>query len=263
MTAVAERARTGVAFNEKNHRYTIDGKYVVSVTTALKGVPKDEALVYWSARSVAEYVVDNLDHVSRMAASGGRGPTVAFLQGIPNQARDTAAIRGTDVHTYAERIMRNEEVEVPHLLVPYVEGYLHFLEDFEPTSVLDEVIVASREYGYAGRLDSAQNIPGLGFVIVDYKTGNRVYGEAALQVAAYRYAEFYMDGALEVPLPAVEDTFVLHIQPNEYQLLQVAADRAAFERFLTAKDNYLSNVQSNKLAKLIGEPVEPPRRDLP
>lgn len=252
---------TGIRFSEGNHRYTIDGKYVVSVTTALKGIPKDRVLIRWASKLVAEYSVDHLDDVRRMLASGGRGPAVDFLRALPDQKRDTAAVRGTSVHEFAEQIIRGAEVTVPDEQVAYVEGYLHYLEDWEPVSVHDEIAVGSREHGYAGRLDSIQDVPGLGRVIVDYKTGKGVYGEVALQVAAYRFAEFFMDGDVESPMPQVDDAYVLHIQPSEYELRPLVADRDTFGKFLAAKDNYIQNVQSDRLKKLIGDPIEPARRE--
>lgn len=253
--------RQGIRFNERNHRYTIDGKYAVSVTTALKGIPKDQVLVRWASRLVAEYAVDNLDDVRRMLGSGGRGPAVDFLRALPDQKRDSAAVRGTTVHDFAERILPGEEVTVPEELVSYVEGYLHYIEDWQPESVYNEIMVGSREHGYAGRLDSIQYVPGLGTVIVDYKTGKGVYGVTALQVAAYRFAECFMDGEDEKPMVEVDDTYVLHIQPNEYRLIPLVANRTTFANFLVAKDNYLLNVQSNRLDKLLGEPIEPPVRE--
>jgi hypothetical protein len=253
--------RKGIHFNEKTHRYSIDGKYAVSVTTALNGIPKG-ALVPWAAGSVAEYVVDHLEDVRRLVGSGGRGPAIQFLKGIPDQKRDSAAIRGTTVHDYAELILPGGEVEVPEDLVPYVQGYLHYIEDWNPRSVYNEIIVGSRTHNYAGRLDSVQDVPGLGLVIVDYKAGNRVYGEAALQVSAYRHAETFMDGDVEKPMPEVFGTYVLHIQPNEYELIPLDTGPEVFAKFLAAKANYLENVQSNKLAKLLGEPLTPPGREV-
>jgi len=240
------------------HSYTIDGKRAVGVTTALKGIPKD-ALVPWAAREVATYVVDNIYDVKRMLDSGGRYPTIDFLKGIPNQKRDTAAVRGTEVHALAERYIRGEEIEVDDALRPYVDGYAAFIRDWSPASVHEEIVVASRKHGYAGTLDSIQDIPALGRCLVDYKTGKGVYGETALQVAAYRYADVYLDAeGNEQPMVPVEKTFVLHIQPDTYDLVPLAADEAAFENYLKAQANYLANVQSKRLDKLLGVPLAPP-----
>lgn len=240
------------------HSYTIDGKRAVGVTTALKGIPKD-ALVPWAAKEVATYVVDNIFDVKRMLDSGGRYPTIDFLKSIPNQKRDTAAVRGTDVHALAEKYIRGEEIEVDDVLRPYVDGYAAFIKDWQPVSIHEEIVVASRKHGYAGTLDSIQDIPTLGTCLVDYKTGRGVYGETVLQVAAYRYAEVYLDAeGNEQPMPTVHRTFVLHIQPDTYDLVPIAADELAFENYLKAQANYLANVQSKKLDKLLGLPLDPP-----
>lgn len=260
-------ARKGIVFHEHErngarwHTYSIDGKRAVGVTTALKGIPKD-ALVGWAAGVVADHVVDNIFDVKRMLDSGGRGPTMRYLKELPNQKRDTAAVRGTEVHALAEKYVRHEEVEVPTALLGHVEAYAAYIEDFEPVSLHEELVVASREHMYAGKLDSIQQLPGYGCALVDYKTSNGVYGQTALQVAAYRYADVFIDAdGNEQPMPEIDATFVLHIQADGYELIPLQADRIAFGKFLAAKANYLENVQSRKLDKLLGEPVEPPRRD--
>ena len=46
---------------ERSHRYKLDGDWVPGVTTLIgDGLPK-KALIYWSARTVAEWVADNAD----------------------------------------------------------------------------------------------------------------------------------------------------------------------------------------------------------
>jgi hypothetical protein len=245
----------------KGHRYTIDGKRAVGVTTALKGIPKD-ALKYWAAREVAQYAVRNIYDVKRMLDSGGPNPTINFLKEIPFQVRDDAAIRGTEVHAIAERYIKGDEVEVSDHLRPYVEGYAAFIEDWNPTSVHEELVVASRTHMYAGTLDSIQDIPSLGRAQVDYKTGSGVYGEYVLQVAGYRYAEVFLDAeGNEQPMIPVDRTFVLHIQPGGYELLPVKADEEAFDRFLAALANYRANIQGSPLDELIGQPMAPPSRE--
>lgn len=261
-------SRKGIVFHEHErngarwHTYSIDGHRAVGVTTALKGIPKD-ALVGWAAGVVAQHVVDNIFDIKRMLDSGGPNPTKYFLKELPNQKRDTAAVRGTEVHALAEKYVRGDEVEVPEALRPFVESYAAFIEDWQPVSLHEELVVASREHMYAGKLDSIQQVPGLGCTLVDYKTSNGVYGETALQVAAYRYAEVYVDpDGEEQPMPDIESTYVLHIQADGYEFRPLIADRVTFEKFLAAKRNYLENVQSRKLDKLIGEPAFPPGRDV-
>lgn len=243
---------------ENYHRYKIDGQWAIGVTTALKGVPKD-ALKYWAAGVVADFALSNLRQLSWTLESAGYGPARRMLTEIPNEKRDTAGARGTEVHLLAERYIRDEEIEVSDTVMPYVRGYANYISDFNPTSVHEELVVASREHMYAGRLDSIQRVPALGLIQVDYKTSRGVYGEHALQCAAYEHAEVYVDvEGNEVPMPVLDGSFILHIQPDTYDLIPVQTDDAVFRKFLTALANYRENVQSNKLAKLLGEPVRPP-----
>lgn len=245
-----------IEFYEKSHRYKIDGRWAIGVTTALKGIPKD-ALTGWAARMVANHVAENIHDVKRMLDSGGPGPTVNFLKELPFQKRNDAAVRGTEVHALAERYIKGEEIEVAENVEPYVQGYADFIRDWNPTTVHEELVVASRQYGYAGTLDSIQDIPGIGRCLVDYKTSNYVVGEHALQVAAYRHAEVYLDSeGGEYPMLPVDRTFILHIKPNEYALVPVQSDEAALDKYLAAQANYVANVQSKKLDKLLGAPME-------
>jgi len=47
--------------------------------------------------------------------------------------------------------------------------------------------------------------------LLDWKTSKGVYGETALQTAAYAGAEFYDDDGVETPLPEVDRIGVVHI----------------------------------------------------
>ncbi|MER7014524.1 hypothetical protein ABT324_24130 [Saccharopolyspora sp. NPDC000359] len=244
------------------HRYRIDGRWAVGVTTALKGIPKDDALKRWSARVVAEHAVANIYDLKRMIDRDGNGPAISYLKELPNQRRDEAKVRGTEVHALAERYIKGDEIQVPEHLEPYVRGYAAYIEDWNPTTVHEELTVASRTHLYAGTLDSIQDIPGLGRVLVDYKTSGGVYGEYALQCAAYRHAEVYLDAdGDEQPMIPVDAVFILHIQPDDYALIPVQADDAAFAAYLTAQANYVTNVQSRKLEKLLGAPLARPVGD--
>lgn len=243
---------------ENYHRYKIDGQWAIGVTTGLKGVPK-EALKHWSAGVVADFALNNLRQVSWTLESAGYGPARKMLTALPNEKRDAAGTRGTLVHELAERYIRDEEIEVSDEVMPYVRAYAAYISDFNPTPVFEELVVANREHMYAGRLDSIQSVPSLGLIQVDYKTSKGVYGEHALQCAAYEHAEVYVDkDGNEKPMIALDGSYILHIQPDTYDLIPAQTDDVAFRKFLAALENYRQNVQSDKLKKLLGEPVRPP-----
>lgn len=225
---------TGLVFYPKSHRYRLDGAWVPGVTTLIgKGLPKP-ALPYWAARTVAEWVADNPDLTEDLKRMGGRGPAVAFLKELPWQKRDDAAVRGTDVHALAERIVHGEEVEVPDHLTGYVQGYVDWLDSTGLEPLLTERPVASRQWRYAGTFDLIGKLDGR-LWLLDVKTSSGVYGSTALQLTAYGNAEFYVDAdGTEQPLPTVERYGVLHV--TEYgttlHYLPESANEPAWRDFL-------------------------------
>ena len=122
---------------------------------------------------------------------------------------------------------------------PYLAGFDRFLADHTPVFLAAEQTVYSRRYGYAGTFDALATLPthrDWGLTLVDVKTGNRIYPEVCLQLAAYAAADFigHPDTTTEQPLPTIEAGAVLHLRPGGYQLLPVPIGWAVLEAFLAA-----------------------------
>ena len=244
-------------FNAKTHRYWLDGKPVQGVTSLLKGGIPAPALVYWSAKQVAEYVADNPDHVEQLRAMG-RNPMVAALKSVPWESRDTAAVRGTDVHALAEDLVHGREVQVPEHLAEYVDGYVRWLDTWMPKALLTEHSCASREWGYAGRFDFVGDLGGPfegAVTLADWKTSKGVYGETALQTAAYARSEFYVtddDPDTEHPMPKVDRIAVVHITPGETRVHDLGDIDKAFGvfrhvQYVAKQKRYLEGVVSEAI----------------
>lgn len=246
----------GLVFYPKSHRYKLDGAWVPGVTTLIgKGLPKP-ALPYWSAKMVAEWVADNPDLTEDLKRMGGRGPAVAFLKELPWQKRDEAAIRGTDVHALAERLVHGEEVAVPEHLAAHVQGYVDWLDATSVEPLLTERPCASRQWQYAGTFDLIARIDGVTWMC-DVKTSSGVYGSMALQLAAYANAEFYLDADdAEQPMPPIDRYGVLHVTEYGTTLHYLPAEynEQAWKDFLHVQfvgrrakeiDNYLIEETTN------------------
>jgi len=238
------------------HYYELDGQRVDGVTTLIgTGLPKP-ALTYWSAGEVAAYTVNNLDQLRDMVDTGGPDPTIKFLKQVPWQKRDTAAVRGTEVHALAERVVHGESVDVPEELVGFVDGYARWLDRSGATHVLTEFVCGSRTWRYAGTSDliltDHMGVPR----IADIKTGKGVYADTALQLAAYRFAEFYLDGDDEAPVPEVDDTgWVIHVTADGTQAYPVPVTERQFKTFL----HVATVARWQKTSKeLVGPPVRFP-----
>ena len=216
----------------KGHTYYVDGEKYDGVTTLIsKGLPKP-ALMYWSARTVAEYVADNLDQVAGMAGMG-RASIVAALKEVPWTQRDAAAAKGTEVHKLAEQLADpGNEVEVPEHLAGYVESCVRFLDEYQVDPICVEAVVASRRWRYAGTTDllAELTLPSGETVraVVDYKTAaSGIWPDVALQLAAYRNADVFINASGdEQDLAQVglsETAYAVWLRPDGYDVYPVQA----------------------------------------
>lgn len=217
----------------RGHWYRIDGVKVDGVTTLIGGGMPKPALPNWSARTVAEYVADNLDAVLAMREEG-RAAIVNKLKGVPWSQARAAAAKGTEVHAIAAQIIHGNEVEVPEHLTGYVEGYIKFLDKRKVEPILVEAVVGHRNWRYCGSLDMVARIDGE-VAIADIKTsGSGIYAETSYQLAAYRFAEVYLDGDTEKPIAdlGIERGWAIWCRPDGTDLLPVRCDERRFKDFL-------------------------------
>lgn len=222
----------------KNHSYTIDGEKADGVTTIIgKGCPKP-ALVGWASKVVAEHVASmDADSFADMKDEFGTDGMVKILKGLPNKLRDEAADRGKRVHTYAEKMLDGRPVD--HLVAegPYVEAVAMFIEQWKPKVLLQETPVFSRRWKYAGQFDFIADLPDGRRVLFDWKTtGSGIWPETAMQLAAYRNADFYIgtDGVTEVPMSeiGIDECMAVWLRPGAYSVIPVDTSEAVFRAFL-------------------------------
>jgi genome maintenance exonuclease 1 len=166
-------------------------RYVPSVSTVLdKAVQKN--LSGWVERQTVAGVIELRQRgrpVERMGAE-------AILEEMKSQglrywnARDDAASRGTSVHKGFEQLA---EGKVPKLTDFPVEhrGYLQAMcrwwVEFEPVVVHTELMVASWEHQYAGRMDLLAKVDGV-LGVLDLKTSRAVRDSHHYQTAGYQIA---------------------------------------------------------------------------
>jgi hypothetical protein len=219
-------------FSPGNHQYRLDGKHIKGVTTLIKGGMPNDALMYWSARRVAEFVAENPDEVTTLRRMGTR-PMVEALKNVPWQERDEKAARGTNVHELAAQVAAGAEVDVPEHLLGHVEGYVNFLDRWDVRPVLTEAMGANREHWYAGTFDLIADI-GPDRWLLDLKTAGRIYGKDALQTDAYRHFEFWQNElGEERPMPeGITRLGAVHITEAGSELVPLTSDGTAFEDFL-------------------------------
>lgn len=241
------------AFNERDHSYWLDGKRAPNVTTIMRGGIPIPSLVDWSARVTAEWVVDHQEELPALF-TGGRAPAVKFLEGIHDEVRNSAGVKGTLIHRLAEQVVHDEPTPIPAEVKGHVEGYVRFLDAFQPEPILTERPVASRTQRYAGRFDVVATICGVTWLL-DNKTSTHVYGDTAVQCAAYARAEVFLDEeGLEQPMPDIERIGVVHIGPMGTELYDLGDIDAAYAEFVAARATYEG---SKRRRRLIGDPLTP------
>jgi hypothetical protein len=266
----------------RGHSYLMDGQKVDGVTTIIgDGFPKP-ALVGWAAKVIAEFVAnrvhlrdDDVWDAARLirdlraiAAENRRdawpdgppGPLsiAEILKGLHWRDRDLAGNRGTEVHKLAERLARGEEVDVPEELVGHVDSYLKFRKDWDPQDELVEVTVGNYKHRYMGTADLFANLESLGYCEVDIKTGRSgIFGETALQLAAYRYCDFYLDAdGNEQPMPEFDNVVGLWLRADGYDLYPIEAGPAEWRTFLYVQQ--VAHFQTSRSKEVIGAALTAP-----
>lgn len=242
------------------HSYYMDGAKAMGVTTIIsKGMPKP-ALINWAAGAVGDFVADRLTvapdgtvDASRLVRDvhaiaieqrkdfEGWSPTraAAILKSLPNRDRDAAGNKGTRVHGLGEKLVKGEEVDVPDGLTGHVASYVDFLEQMDPDPIAVEGIVVNRAKRYMGTFDLLCRIEELGgMCLLDLKTSRSgIFAETALQIAAYRYAESYIDGeGVEHEMPEVVYTGAVWVRADGWDLQAVQANEDAFRQFLYCRE---------------------------
>jgi hypothetical protein len=215
----------------KGHAYYIDGQKVDGVTTILGDGMRKKALEYWSANATAEYAIDHWDELTALSPSR----RLDTLKKCRFEQRDAAANRGTQVHKLAEKLIHGVEVDVPEELAGYVEATVAFLDTWKIEPVLVEAVVASRTAKYCGTLDVVADLPDGRRGIWDYKTsGKGLYAETAMQLAAYRWADVYLDDkGEEQSMPDVGITcgFGVWIRSDGYEVYELDTSERVFKDF--------------------------------
>jgi hypothetical protein len=233
------------------HSYAVDGRRVPGVTTILdNGFPKP-GLIQWSADATARYALQHLDDVDRS------DPFKVYDKW--RKARfgesDEAKVRGTEIHELAARIVAGEHVEVLPHVHGFVDSAIRFLDVEGVNPVRTEQVVASARHGYGGRFDMLADT-NRGRALLDWKTGNSPpYHEAALQLAAYRYAEWWLEA--DGTTTGVDDPCdwcgVVWLRPERFEVFPIVATRETFRSFLYVAE--VAKLTQSHRSTLVGDPL--------
>ncbi|MDE2096423.1 MAG: PD-(D/E)XK nuclease family protein [Patescibacteria group bacterium] len=243
----------------------------ISVTTIIGALDKP-ALVYWSAEETAKAAIRIAGSLPARITEDGEEAVIKYLRDARFQSikgRRTANELGTAVHAACEEYaLTGIKPQVDDEVQPFLDRFDAWLDIWQPVYEAVETSVYSPKFGYAGTLDAIMRIDGQ-LVMADYKTSRestdkqgkpkRPYPEVALQLAAYRHAEFAatwhprrtekfkrryyllsdLEQALADPVPVVDGGIVISITPDApTRAYPVRCDQEVFESFLAVADAF-------------------------
>ena len=153
---------------------------------------------------------------------------VRRLKGLPNQTRDNAAAIGTMAHA-AIRNYLEYGTEPDMLDEGYIYGAVSFLKDKGITPKRFELEMANFALSYAGTADVVGRDANDNGVVVDWKTGNRIYPKNAIQVMALMNCGHYLTSEMGTgDLPELTRGFIVHItEAGKYTPYEIKHDHAA------------------------------------
>lgn len=192
-TAKSFDGKHEIQFNEKSHRYKIDGKAAVGTTTFIKSsYPTSEGLINWKMDQAVAFAIasqDDLDGLDLIKES-----RLAWKE--PSQE---AADIGTITHSFAELHSLGQVYEASLLLekvrpakkFPLIESciikYLDWARQNKGELIKAEGLIASATHLYCGKFDRLDKVNGK-LRLRDYKTAKSIYLDQYIQLGAYTIA---------------------------------------------------------------------------
>lgn len=246
-----------VTYDAANHRLRLNGK-PIPTATGVSGMLDKPGLPWGAAGETALFAIHHQDEWMHLAEDDAYHRLRKHHRGVWNEK----AARGTSVHALAMQWAKGEEVDCPAELNPYLDALEAFYVERDPQWVKVEQYILHLEEGreYGGQFDYMRDENGL--TLGDIKTGKRYPIETTLQLAGYRYAEHMATydakgklSALE-PMPLASRCEVLYLHDDgTFEVLELPADRAAYDRFMSLRDAWSWVKEMERWEKLNPEPA--------
>lgn len=242
--------------------YTWEGRDYPSVTSVrrLVGMPftlHNYALSQVIDRAITDHqLIDQMLNRPRRIRERVRDKNVLrevrkHLRAAATEERDMAGDIGTRAHDAIRDGLRPAQVD-PDIFGRLVQFY-DFIETKRVRILWQEKQVWNMTYGYAGSADALLLFPNGRIFVTDYKTGNGVYIDHAIQVVAYGMGEFVGEnGVVDVvatnQLARADGLGILHLSDNDWEWVEVRPDpdiftafigSLTFAKFLHVKDNLI------------------------
>lgn len=224
-----------VDFRSKAHRYYIDGRPIMGVTTVLGKVLAKPQLMLWPLNMAMAYMRNNLVPFTDYSAEWIE-LTLEKAYKAHLVKRDHGSDTGTEAHGMVEEYLGGMQPGSGHSQEAQnaFNAFQGWFEKVRPQVVGVEQVVYSEKLGYAGTFDSILEIDGKVY-LVDLKTTNSsriapsgVYPENFFQLGAYAHAyeeqRLYERENGGTMLRAIDDVMIVSAKKDGHLDTKTGAD---------------------------------------
>jgi hypothetical protein len=223
-----------IEWKNGGHSYSLDGRRCPGVTTIINQTSPAGGLLNWYARISAEWCAANAD----MLESLGPEKFVKAAADEPGAEASRRADRGRDIHAAAYALADGQPIDVSPDVAQAARLVVDFFNAWDVKIRARECAVYHGGHRYAGQFDVIADLSDGQRWLIDYKTGNYVMPSVALQLAAYRNAEYIVWNGMDMKMPHVDACGVLHVTENQWEFLPVDTGPEVFAAFLNSLPLY-------------------------
>lgn len=225
-----------LVFQERYHRYSIDGQWVPSVTSVTGKVGDKGGLIGGAVKETAAWAAIHLDELPQLGEQEWRKVATGAYRRAWNESRD----RGTLLHRLAEPMVYGQPLPTeddqglpwPDDVFASAQQLARFMDVWQVDPLANEAAVFHEVDRWAGRLDLIAGMADGARWLLDYKTGQSgIWPETSLQLAAYAHATHIVHQGEDKPMPTVDRAAAVWVRPDQWQLIPVAIGDPVYEVF--------------------------------
>lgn len=241
-----------IEYYDQFHRYIVNHKKAIGVTTATGLIDKSRVLIWWATK-LAEAHLKDLLKINRVLNEAD----IEYACKLHMQRKTEAADLGTQVHAWAEEYINALVTERGEIALPEddrvlngVLAFLKWVKAHKVEFVASEQVVYSLKHEYVGTLDCIFTMGKEDHKVLhigDFKTSSGIYDEMIFQVTAYEEAEKEESGK------EYGDKYILRFdkKTGEFDAHRISAkdhdqDFNAFVGLLTAKKRLIEMEEKSK-----------------